>query len=95
MAEFPVQEIKGLRLGVQPTGMVMQQMRGNIPQGMMNVAWKEISEWHDTPEFILMTFTVKGQQGSFFLPKRMDSKGFSFTSIRKHLNETVGPAKKI
>lgn len=93
MNEMPVQEITGLKLGVQPNGMVMQQRVG-MQQGVMNVSWKEISEWYDTPEFLLMTFTVKGQQGSFFLPKRMDGKNFPFTSIRKHLNETVGAAKK-
>ena len=42
-----------------------------------------------------MTFSVKGQQGSFFLPKRMNSKNFPFNTIRKHLNEAVGAAKKI
>ena len=94
MNEIPVQEIKGIKLGVQPHGMVMQQRVG-VQQGVMNVAWKEISEWHDHPEFLLMTFTVKGQQGSFFLPKRMDSKAFPFASIRKHLKETVGAAKAL
>ena len=94
MAEIPVQDIKGFKLGIQPTGMVMQQRIG-MQQGMMNVAWKEISEWYDTPEFLMMMFTVKGQQGSFFLPKRMDNKSFSFNSIRKHLNETVGAAKSL
>lgn len=92
MSEFPVQEIKGIKLGVQPNGMVMQQRVG-MQQGVMNVSWKEVSEWYDHPEFLLMTFTVKGQQGSFFLPKRMDSKSFPFSSIRKHLNETVGAPK--
>ena len=94
MNEMPVQEISGLKLGVQPNGMVMQQRVG-MQQGVMNVGWKEISEWYDTPEFLLMTFTVKGQQGSFFLPARMDGKNFPFASIRKHLTETVGAPKKI
>ena len=92
--EIPVQDISGLRLGVQPNGMVMQQRVG-MQQGVMNVGWKEISEWYDTPEFLLMTFTVKGQQGSFFLPKRMDTKELSFKSIRKHLTETLGEPKKM
>ena len=60
----------------------------------MNVSWKEVSEWYDNQEFLLMTFKVKDQDGSFFLPKRMDTKQFSFDTIRKHLNETVGAAKK-
>ncbi len=94
MNEFPAQEIKGIKLGIQPHGMVMQQQMG-IQQGVANIAWKDVSEWYDSPEFLLMTFTAKGQQGSFFLPKRMNTKNFSFSTIRKHLNETVGAAKKL
>lgn len=92
MNELPVQEIKGIKLGIQPNGMVMQQRVG-MQQGVMNVSWKEVTEWYDHPEFLLMTFTTKGQQGSFFLPKRMDSKSFQFASIRKHLKENIGAAK--
>jgi hypothetical protein len=94
MREFPVQEIKGIRLGVQPHGMIMQQQMGG-QQGMANIGWKDISEWYDQADFILMTFTLKGQQGSFFLPKRMDSKNFPFATIRKHLKDSVGAAKSI
>ncbi|KAF7276212.1 hypothetical protein GWI33_010813 [Rhynchophorus ferrugineus] len=94
MNEFPTQEITGIKLGVQPHGMVMQQKMG-MQQGVANISWKDVSEWYDSPQFLLMTFTVKGQQGSFFLPKRMDSKNFSFNTIRKHLNESVGQAKKL
>lgn len=94
MNEFPVQEITGIKLGIQPQGMVMQQkMSGQ--QGVANIAWKDISEWYDSPEFLLMTFTVKEQQGSFFLPKRMDNKNFPFATIRKHLKEAVGNAKAL
>ncbi|KAA8734430.1 SdpI family protein [Acinetobacter qingfengensis] len=94
MREFPVQEIKGIRLGVQPHGMIMQQQMG-MQQGMANIGWKDVSEWYDHPDFILMTFTAKGQQGSFFLPKRMDNKNFPFSTIRKHLKDSVGEPKKI
>ena len=52
-------------------------------------------EWYNTPEFILMNFKVKGQQGAYILPKRMDSKNFSFNTIRKHLTEAAGEAKQI
>jgi len=44
---------------------------------------------------MLLNFKVKGQQGAYILPKRMDSRNFSFETIRKHLNESVGEAKKI
>lgn len=94
MAEFPVQEIKGIKLGVQPFGLVMQQQMG-MQTGTATIGWKEVTEWHDYPQFMLISFTAKGQQGSFFLPKRMDGKQFSFDTIRKHLNESVGPAKTV
>lgn len=91
--EVPVQEIKGIRLGVQPHGLSMQQQVG-MQQGTMTVGWKDIYEWYNTPEFILVNFKVKGQQGAYILPKRMDSKNFPFTTIRKHLKETVGEPKQ-
>lgn len=92
MMEVPLQEISGIKLGIQPHGMVMQQQI-NGQYGTGNIAWKDVSEWYDHDEFLLMTFQVKGQQGSFFLPKRMNTKQFPFETIRKHLRETVGNPK--
>ncbi|MFB2538711.1 MULTISPECIES: hypothetical protein [unclassified Acinetobacter] len=92
MNEVPIQEISGVKLGIQPFGMVMQQKMG-MQQATGNIAWKDVDEWYDHPEFLLMTFKVKGQQGSFFLPKRMNTRQFSFDTIRKHLTETVGSPK--
>ncbi|WP_043972606.1 MULTISPECIES: YcxB family protein [Acinetobacter] len=99
MTEFPVQEIKGLRLGVQPHGIVMRQKMG-LQEGTATIGWKDIYEWYSSPDFILVNFKVKTpkgeeQQGAYILPKRMDSKNFSFNTVRKHLNETVGAAKSI
>src|SRR5690606_20977918 len=98
MTEFPVQEIKGLRLGVQPHGIVMRQKMG-LQEGTATIGWKDIYEWYSSPDFILVNFKVKAkgeeQQGAYILPKRMDSKNFSFNTIRRHLNETVGAAKSI
>lgn len=94
MNEFPVQEIKGIRLGVQPSGLIMRQKMG-AQEGMGAIGWKDVYEWYNTPDFMLVNFKVKDQQGSYILPKRMDSRNFSFNTIRKHLNETVGPAKAI
>ena len=94
MQEFPAQDIKGIKLGVQPYGLVMQQQMG-AQTGTATIGWKEVTEWYDQPQFLLMTFESKGQQGSFFLPKRMDSKNFPFASIRKHLNESVGAPKAL
>ncbi|MFT4021845.1 MAG: YcxB family protein [Acinetobacter sp.] len=94
MNEFPVQDIQGIRLGVQPHGIVMRQQVG-LQEGVGSIGWKDIYEWYDSPEFLLLNFKVKDQQGAYILPKRMDSKNFPFNTIRKHLNETVGAAKSI
>ncbi|MEB3767484.1 YcxB family protein [Acinetobacter sp. MD2] len=94
MNEFPVQEIKGIRLGVQPHGIVMRQQMG-MQEGVGTIAWKDIYEWYNTPEFLLLNFKVKDQQGAYILPKRMDSKNFPFQTIRKHLKETLGEAKQV
>ena len=94
MNEFPVQEIKGVRLGVQPHGIVMRQKMG-MQEGVGAISWKDIYEWYNTPEFMLVNFKVKGQQGAYILPKRLDSKNFSFNTIRKHLEAEVGAAKQI
>ena len=94
MNEFPVQDIAGIRLGVQPHGIVMRQKMG-LQEGVGSVGWKDIYEWYNTPEFLLVNFKVKDQQGAYILPKRLDSKNFSFNTIRKHLKETVGEAKSV
>ena len=99
MNEFPVQEIKGIRLCVQPHGIVMRQKMG-LQEGTATIGWKDIYEWYNTPDFILVNFKVKTpkgevQQGAYILPKRMDSKNFSFNTVRKHLKETVGEAKPL
>ena len=99
MNEFPVQQIKGIRLGVQPHGIVMRQKMG-LQEGTATIGWKDIYEWYNTPDFILVNFKVKTpkgevQQGAYILPKRMDSKNFSFNTVRKHLKETVGEAKPL
>ncbi len=100
MNEFPVQEIKGIKLGVQPSGIVMRQQMAapagmGMQEGVGTIGWKDIYEWYNTPEFLLVNFKVKEQQGAYILPKRMDSKNFPFATIRKHLKETVGEAKTL
>lgn len=94
MNEFPVQEIKGIKLGVQPHGIVMRQQMG-LQEGVGTIGWKDIYEWYNTPEFLLVNFKVKGQQGAYILPSRMNSKNFSFETVRKHLKETVGEPKNL
>ncbi|MFM2332651.1 MAG: hypothetical protein RIQ74_1483 [Pseudomonadota bacterium] len=101
ISQMPVQEIKGIRLGVQPHGIAMLQKVG-LQDASMTVSWKDIYEWYDLSDFILVNFKVKlpkgkgeQQQGAYILPKRMDSKNFPFNTVRKHLNEVVGAPKSI
>lgn len=94
MNEFPVQNIDGIRLGVQPSGIVMRQQSG-MRQGVASIDWKDMYEWYDTADFILINFKVRGEQGAYILPKRMDSNNFSFQTIRKHLKQSVGEAKTL
>ena len=94
MNEFPVQEVKGIRLGIQPHGIVMRQKMG-MQEGVGTIGWKDIYEWYNTPNLMLVNFKVKEQQGAYILPKRMDSKNFAFSTVRKHLRETVGEAKTL
>lgn len=94
MNEFPVEQIKGIKLGVQPTGIVMRQKMG-LQEGVGTVGWKDIYEWYNTPDFMLINFRLKGQQGAYILPKRMDCKNFSFETVRKHLTESVGAPKTL
>lgn len=94
MNEVPAENIQGIRLGVQPTGIVMRQKVG-VQEGVASIAWTDIYEWYDTAEFLLLSFKVKTQQGAYILPKRMDSKNFPFSTIRKHLKQSVGDAKKL
>ena len=100
MNEFPVQEIKGIKLGVQPHGIVMRQQMAapsgmGMQEGVGTIGWKDIYEWYNTPDFLLVNFKVKGQQGAYILPSRMNSKNFPFETVRKHLKEAVGEAKTI
>ncbi|XID75273.1 hypothetical protein ACF3NA_01595 [Alkanindiges sp. WGS2144] len=87
-----IDDIKGIKMGVQPQGLVMIQRMG-MQEARGVISWKDINEWQDHPNFLFLNFRVKGQQGAHILPKRMDSQNFSFNTIRKHLNEVVGPAK--
>lgn len=86
-----IEDIKGIRMGVQQQGLVMIQRMG-AQEGRGIIGWKEVTEWQEHPGFLFLTYSVKGQQGAHILPKRMDSQNFSFETIRKHLNESVGPA---
>lgn len=92
LAKQPIEDIKGIRMGVQMQGLVIIQRMG-AQEGRGMIEWKEVIEWQDNPEFIFLTYRHKGQQGAHILPKRMNSKNFSFETIRRHLRETVGEPK--
>ena len=93
MTEFPVQEIKGIRLGVQPHGIVMRQKMG-MQEGVGTIGWKDVYEWYDAPDFILMNFKVKDQPVHISCQSVWTAR-ISFAVIRKHLKEAVGEPKTI
>lgn len=113
MAKQPIPpEIKGIKLGLQPHGLVMsmpnqmamqqmQQRMGGSKQGksmmtMMkgkqmggDIPWSAMTEWKETPNFYMVMFEVKGQQGSQIIPKRMKADNFPIDNMVKHLKEHV------
>lgn len=109
--EFP-DELKGIKLGLQPHGLVMampnnmamQQMQqrmggGKQSKSMMtmmqgkqmggDIPWSAMTEWKETPNFYVVMFDVKGQQGSQIIPKRMKADNFPIENLVKHLKEQV------
>lgn len=100
MNEFPcTRKSRGFVWVYSPTGLWCAQKMG-LQEGTATIGWKDVYEWYNTPDFILVNFRVKTpkgevQQGAYILPKRMDSRNFSFNTVRKHLKETVGEAKPL
>lgn len=64
------------------TKMQRAQMGGDIP-------WNTMTEWKETPNFYVIMFELKGQQGSQIIPKRMKSDNFPIENLVKHLKESV------
>ena len=92
MAKMPVQDIKGIKMGVQPSGLIMLQKIGQ-QEGRGIIEWKDVSEWQETDKYIFLTCNSKGQTGTQILPKRLAAKKFPLDTVRKHLLDVVGPAK--
>ena len=92
MAKMPVQDIKGIKMGVQPSGLIMLQKIGQ-QEGRGMIEWKDVSEWQETDKYIYLTCNSRGQTGTQILPKRLAEKKFPLDTVRKHLTEVVGPAK--
>jgi uncharacterized protein (DUF58 family) len=90
--KHPTQDIKGVKLGVQPQGLIMIQKMGQ-QEGRAMIDWKQVTEWQETEKFIFITANVKGQTSSQILPKRMVAQKFPFETVRKHLTEVAGKAK--
>ncbi len=83
---------KGIRVGVQPFGLVMFQKMGNQEgRGQMN--WNQFSEWRENENLILLY--VANQPGFQVIPKRLNAQKFPIETLRKHLSETLGPAKTV
>lgn len=92
MEKQPIQPLSGFKIGVQPQGIVMVQKMGN-QEGRGTIDWKSFTEWRENDKFIYMFFSVKGQNGTQIIPKRMASQKFPIDTIRKHLTEVLGAAK--
>lgn len=92
IAKHPTQTIKGVKIGVQPQGLIMIQKMGH-QEGRAMIDWKQVTEWQETDKYIFVTANVKGQTSSQILPKRLVAQKFPFDTVRKHLIEVVGQAK--
>ncbi|MDE2419766.1 MAG: YcxB family protein [Gammaproteobacteria bacterium] len=90
--KYPTQDIKGIKIGVQPQGLIMIQKMG-MQEGRATIDWKQVTEWQETEKFLFITAQVKGQTSSQIIPKRMVAQKFPFETVRKHLTDAVGPAK--
>ncbi len=69
-----------------------------MQEGVGAISWKDIYEWYNTPEFMLVNFKVKGQQGAYICRKRLDSKNFSspqFASIWKQKSAQQNKSKPV
>ncbi len=106
IAKQALEPLGGIKIGVQPQGLVMmQKISTNIkpPKGMAMpaagqeargvIGWKEFTEWRETDLYLYLFFQVKGQQGTQIIPKRMAAQKLPIETIRKHLLEAVGAAK--
>lgn len=92
IAKHPTQTVKGVKLGVQPQGLIMIQKMGQ-QEGRAMIDWKQVTEWQETEKYLFITASVKGQTSSQILPKRLIAQKFPFDTVRKHLTEVVGQAK--
>ncbi|WP_407640774.1 YcxB family protein [Aquirhabdus parva] len=92
IAKYSVQDIKGIKIGVQPQGLIMIQKMG-LQEGRGIIEWKQVTEWQETDKFIFITASQKGQTSAQILPKRLAAQKFPFDTVRKHLIEVVGQAK--
>ncbi|MFA9202931.1 MAG: YcxB family protein [Flavobacteriales bacterium] len=106
IAKQELQPLGGIKIGVQPQGLVMVQKipaNAKAPKGMALppagqeargvIGWKEFTEWRETEQYLYLFYQVKGQQGTQIIPKRMTAQKLPIDTIRKHLLEIVGAAK--
>jgi YcxB-like protein len=90
--KYPTQDLRGIRLGVQPQGLIMIQKIG-MQEGRAMTEWKQVTEWKETDKYIFITSKIKGQTNSLILPKRLTAQKFPMETVRKHLKEAVDQAR--
>lgn len=110
---FP-DEMKNLKLGLQPHGLVMsmpqdmamQQMQQRMGGSKANksmmtmmkknaggdIPWSAMTDWKETPNFYVVMFDMKGQQGTQIIPKRLKHENFPLENLAKHLKDSVQQA---
>lgn len=104
------EELSGMKLGVQPHGLIMSlpmanapampaQMRGmtmrTAPTQQAVIPWDAVTSWDETDEFIFMMFDFKGQKGSQIIPKRLKNSQLPIETITKHLGEVTPKGLKV
>ena len=81
-----------------PNSMADQTMSGmNKNQRMMvknrpmngDIAWKNISDYTETDNFLVVTFKLRGQDGSQVIPKRLSTLNFPIERLKQHLKDDV------
>lgn len=98
-------EVKKMKIGIQQHGLVMSLPAPNAPkppkgfnqpfirsagQQQAIIKWDSVTNWQETPDYIIMMFEVQGQQGTQIVPKRLEKQKFPIETLRHHLQETVG-----
>lgn len=101
-------EMKSIKLGIQPHGLVMTLPNANTTQNTVRgmtmrgtavqqavIPWTSVTSWDETDEFVFIMFEIQSQQGSQIIPKRLHGNGFSINTIKEHLTKITPKGLKM